>query len=289
MTRRPIARRTASAFAAASLLSLGLVGCGDDKDPGSAEDKEGTSAFGGIDEGDTVEAAEFVDTIAAGMEASTTATLTMTMTMGGEEGAITAEGAIDYTTDPPETAMTMDIDAGGEKMSADIRNVDGAIYMSMDELSEDGKFFKIDPDEPSFLSLLGLDQMVKQSDPLGSVEQLEPAIESVKYAGEEEVDGRDLHHYELTVDLAKYIEATEGEVPAEPSDEMPDAVTYDVWLDDEDRLGQVQLEFEMEGQELTMTMVADDWGSDVEIEAPPADQVEELPSMEEMFAELGES
>ena len=89
-------------------MLLGLAACGgDDSDTASDEpsvsESESTDEEDAADapaEGEVVDNAEFVDEMMAGLEASTTANMTMDMDFGG--GTLSAEGKVDYTTDPVE-------------------------------------------------------------------------------------------------------------------------------------------------------------------------------------------
>lgn len=288
MTRPIAVRRTLAGLAVAPLLLTGLAACGDSSgDTGSkaddpaADSLAGAAVLTGLETGDEVEADEFVDIVVEGMEASTTAHMTMTTTMG-DLGEMTAEGDVDYTADPPAMTMTMTLPSSMPMMGddpAEIRFVDGIFYMSMGELTQ-GKFWKLDPADPS--SPLGdLGAMLDQMDPTATMERLEPAISTVTYAGEEDVDGRSLDHYELTVDAAELGEAMNA--PQEAMGQLPDSVTYDLWLDEEHRMAQTTMELPIQGMTTNVEMVVDDWGKDVSIEAPPVDEVTEMPDMGAMM------
>jgi hypothetical protein len=190
---------------------------------------------------------------------------------------MTAEGDIDYTASPPAMEMTMAMPMAGAP-TFDMRFVDGTFYMSLGEMT-DGKFVKLDPSDPdSPLGDLGsmMDQ-VDQMDPAAMMERLEPSIDKVVYDGEEDVDGRSLDHYELTVDgtqLGKVME-----IPDAATAQLPDSLTYDLWLDDENRMAQMQMDMPVQGTSVAVEMSVDDWGKDVSIEAPPADQITEMPDL----------
>jgi hypothetical protein len=279
MTRSIAARRTLAAAALAPLLLAGVAACGND-DSGS-EAKESTSAAAvltGLQKGDEVDPGDFVDTVEDGVKASTTAHVTMKVGLGSM-GEMSGEGDLDYTADPPEIAMTMDLPMGGGDSKAEVRFVDGVFYMSLGNLSGN-KFWKLDPsDSDSPLGDMG--SMLDQVDPMGSLKKMEPAIETVTYTGGDEVDGRSLDHYELTVDPAEY--AKEMELPAEAKSQLPDELTYDIWLDDESRLAKMHMDLPVAGTESTVDITASDWGKDVSIEAPPADDVTEMPDMGSMM------
>lgn len=290
MTRPLRTRRLLAAVAVTPLLPAGLVACGSDADDASSSNGQSTSetstetpaesSSDDLEEGEQVEPADFIATVAAGLEESTTARVTLTSGFGGTE--LTGDGEIDYTTTPPSVEMVMQNPMMGEGGTTEVRSVDGIMYLSLGQLTG-GKFWRIDPSDPDGpLAGLGLDRMVQQTDPVGALQAMEPGIEQVVHAGEEEVDGRDLDHYELTMDVATAFEAIGVDLPPAAMKELPESLTYDVWLDEEDRFGKMSMEMPVQGQSMTTEMTADDWGTDVSIEAPPADQVTEMPDPSQM-------
>lgn len=281
MTRRPLpVRRSIAAAALAPLLVTGLAACGDDgSDDSSASDATSQVAdsdaesASDLEEGQEVDPDEFMKTVSEGLEASTTAHTTMTMTLG-TMGEMNAEGDIDYTTDPPSLAMTMASPMGEGDM--DIRMVDGIIYTSMGELT-DGKFLKLDPKDPdSPLGSLGMDSMLDQLDPRKSLETMADGISQVVYVGEE--DGLD--HFELTVDMAQFLNQMGEQLPPGAEKDVPETITYELWLDDEGRFARLVMDdLDVAGETTSMEMTMSEWGEEVDIEAPPADQITEMPQM----------
>jgi hypothetical protein len=286
VTRLITVRRTLAATAIAPLLATGLVACGDDDSGASASGTGQVALSSDLSEGDTVEPAEFVKTVTDGVEASTTAHMTMDIS-AGSTGSVTAEGDVDYTTTPPSMAMTMTLPgaAGGQSMGdMDIRMVDGVIYMSMGQLTQD-KFWKIDPSDPKGpLASMGMDKMMDQMDPAKALETMQDGISKVTYVGEE--DGLD--HYELTVDMKKMMDSMGGTLPDGVQGQMPDSITYDLWLDDQNRFTKMSMDdLPMGGTSGSMEMTVSDWGKDVDIEAPPADQVTDMPDFGSMMGATG--
>ena len=280
-TRHLAVRRVAAATV--SVLALGgLAACGDDSGDSDKAASDSTSQVAGetsddLEEGETVDPAEFVKTVTEGLEASTTAHVTMTMSLGST-GEVDAEGDLDYTTDPASVAMTMTSPMGGGDM--DIRLVDGIMYISMGELTQ-GKFMKIDPSDPKGpLAGLGMDGMLDQMDPGKALANLEGGISEVTYVGEED----DLDHYELTVDMQAMLEQMGSELPPSAESEMPETITYDLWLDDEGRFTKLSMDdLPMGGDSGSMEMTVSGWGEEVDIEAPPANQVTEMPGLGAMM------
>lgn len=286
MTRLITVRRTLAAAAIAPLLATGLVACGDDDSGASASGSGQVALSSDLSEGDQVEPAEFVKTVTDGVEASTTAHMTMDIS-AGSTGSVTAEGDVDYTTKPPSMAMKMTLPgaAGGQSMGdMDIRMVDGTIYMSMGQLTQD-KFWKIDPSDPKGpLASMGMDKMMDQMDPAKALETMQDGISKVTYVGEE----GGLDHYELTVDMKKMMASMGGNLPEGAQAQLPDSVTYDLWLDDQNRFTKMSMDdLPMGGTSGSMEMTVSDWGKDVDIEAPPADQVTDMPDFGSMMGATG--
>jgi LppX_LprAFG lipoprotein len=267
--RSLVARRSLAAAAIAPLLLTGVVACGDDAgDPDSA-------ALASLEQGDQVDPDEFIDAVADGIEASTTAHLEMKLSLG-DQLTTSASGDVDYTTDPPASALSMEVPGAGEM---ELVFVDDVLYLQVGAVSG-GKYWKVDLSDPDgVFGRMGLDKMLDQSDPLGALESMKGAIDEVTLAGTEEVGGRDLDHYELTIDPQAVLHSYGTDLPDAAAEAMPDSMTYDIWLDDQDRLAQMELDFPVMGQQVSMEMTVDDWGQDVSIEAPPADQVAEMPDL----------
>lgn len=286
-TRHLAVRRIAAATV--SVLALGgLAACGDDSGDTDTDATDSTSQVAGepeadddLEAGDEVDAAEFVKTVTDGLEASTTAHVTMTMTLGSA-GEMTAEGDLDYTTTPPNVAMTMSSPMGGGDM--DIRMVDGIMYLSMGQLTQ-GKFIKIDPsDKKGPLAGMGMDGMLDQMDPGKALQNLEGGISKVTFVGEED----DLDHYELSIDMQEMLAQMGNDLPPAAESQMPDAITYDLWLDDEGRFTKMSMdELPMGGASGSMEMTVSGWGEDVDIEAPAASEITEMPELGSMMQGMG--
>jgi LppX/LprAFG-like lipoprotein len=278
MTRPTAARRTIAALALAPLLLIGVAACGDDSGGSGSDAKDpaaGSAVLASLQKGDTVDPDKFVDTVSDGVKKSTTAHLEMKVSSGAEL-ATDASGDLDYTTTPPSMKMTMKVPMAGE---SDMILSDGIFYMKIGSMSG-GKYWKIDPSEKGgMLDGMGLDKMLDQSDPLGSLESLKSGIDKVTFEGNEQVGDRDLDHYKLTIDMQAVLTSLGSKLPAGSTDAMPKSVTYDLWLDDQDRFAQMKMAYPLMGQQFSMEMVVDDWGKDVSIEAPPADEVTKMPDL----------
>lgn len=281
--RRPLLHvRRPLAVAGATALLLALTACGGDE-PQKASDEPSISesSTDAGDPGDSadepaagseVDPADFVDDMMAGLEASTTAQMTMDMGIPG--ASMTVEGQVDYTTDPVNMAMTMINEAMGDQ-PMDFRLVDGIVYQNMGAMSNN-KFLMYDLSDPENLPP-GMDGLQEQMNPLSAFEQFEPALKSVTYVGTEDVDGEELQHYAIVLDTSK-MESFQG-LPADAG--LPPEIAYELYFDDEMRARQMDMTMEMKPP-VEMKVRFFDWGSPVDIKAPPADQVVDGSQMGQM-------
>lgn len=266
----PLTLRRTSATAALVLALSGITACGgDDEEPSAATTSESTSdpsESGAGDEespstdleGDEIEPAEFIDVYGAALDNASTANFAMTV-----EGPVPAEmtGQMDFTTQPPATRLSLQDPSSGQKQELTL--VDGALYVKI----PGGKYYKTDLAE----SPLG-GGSTGALDPRALLDTFEQAIIAASYLGTEDVDGEDLEHYRIVLDGAAMQEASGG---AElPDASVPAELSFDAYFGD-DLLRRVLLDLGSQGG--TVDVTYDDWGTDVDIVAPPASQVQQLP------------
>lgn len=274
-------RRTL-ALAATPVLLAALTACGGDSteqasdepaaasssDAGTASEEPADDASvegDDVAEGDEVDKDAFLEDFMDAVDNATTAHMSMTTGASGTE--FTADGAVDYTTTPPEMSMTMSNPAMGDQ-TMDVRLVDGFFYLNLGQMSQ-GKFVKVDTDDKN--SPLGdMSELTNSMDPVRSFEQFASGLDKVTYVGEESVDGEDLDHYVLTLDTSK-VEMLGGA----GTQGLPKTLDYDLWLDSDDRMRQVKIDL---GQTGSVDMKIFDWDKPVEIEAPANDEITELPA-----------
>lgn len=294
MTTQTLRQRTMRRVAAASatsVLLVGLTACSGDDDaadaneePSAAESSQTTDgeAADPVEEstaetetadvaaGEEVDTDEFVAMYQAGVEALTTASVTSLTSLAGTD--VKAEGDVDYTSDPASMTMKMDMGAAAGGGKIDMRVVDEMIYMNMGALSQN-KFIKIDLSDPNG-PMGDMSALTESMDPVSAFDQFSEGVDKVVFVGEEEVDGEALDHYELTVDTTK-IDALKDMGGEGAAADIPDSITYDMWLDDESRMRQVKTD--LMGTDSTTTI--SDFGKDVDIKAPSASQITKLPGM----------
>lgn len=273
--RRTTLFRRAAVTAAAPLLAVSLVACGgepetaaEETSSAAAEPTESEAAAETPAEGEEVDREQFVEDLAAAMEDAESAKMDMSMDIGAQ-GKLDIESQVDYTTTPPSMAMTMNNPAA-EGQSMDIRLIDSVMYMNMGQLSQD-KFFQMDLNDPQ--SPMGdMSELTDAMDPRTSFESYAEGLKKVVFVGEEDVDGEQLAHYRMTLD-PKQIEAMGG-AAGQGGQKLPKTITYDLWLDDQDRMRQVELDLEQLG---AMTIDVHDWNEPVDIVKPKKSEITEMP------------
>ena len=287
MRRTPLARRLGTA-ALVLTLGAGLSACNDDSDSsasaGSASD-EGTDA--GTDAGseESTDAGEepaeaslaelsvddFYPSVMEAMREAETFTFTTTSSSAGQ--SMDMSGQARFGDDGIEMKASS---TGAQAMEMIL--VDKAMYMKSAGLGTGDKWLKIDLSDPD--SLFGM--IGKASDP----EVMFKAMESPKkleLLGSEDVDGTPTNHYRITMDPTQYLEAME--FPAAMADMMPKELVTEMWVDADDLPRKFAQTLDMPaaggggGSTSTTEGTYSDFGTDVEIEAPPAAEVTEQPGM----------
>lgn len=275
MNRRPTvrARRALAAGVVVPLLAAGLASCGsDDKatagDKAAAESSESTDATA-TDEtpssepaGEEVDAAQFADDLAAAYDGLTTAKVSLSF-----DGAtkIVSSGVVDYRGDTPALQMSVE-GAYGTGTTSEVILVDEKMYLQV--AGKNAKYLEVDlsdPDNPLASSLGDMSAI----DPRATIEAFTENVKSVSKIGSEDIDGTPTTHYVLVADT----EALGDRLGKEAAD-LPESLTYDMWLDEEGRPRRIEADL---GDQGSMQTDMTDYGSEVSIEAPPADQVQAMP------------
>ncbi len=272
--------RRALSAAAATTAVLALAGCGGDDAEKAADRSSSSSASatpsasstpdassstsagesGPPTVGEAVSAADFAAVMKAALDNATTAHVTMDL--GGATGAGTAEGDADYSAKPPELAMTMDLAQLGGKV--EVRMVDGTMYLKSPSFGDQWVSFPLDdPSGP-------LGGMADLFDVTKTLENFASAVTSASH-DTQEVDGESLEHYTATVDTQKLLASMPSAAGAAGS--LPATVTQEWWFDDDGLIRKFSGDFGPASTSMTFS----DWGADVDIEAPPSDEVTSMP------------
>lgn len=138
-------------------------------------------------------------------------------------------------------------------------------------------------------------QQLGQSDPSQALDYLR-ATGSVETVGTEQLDGVETTHYKGTIELDKVAD----QVPAESQEQVRKAIDQlkkqtglteiptDVWVDADGLVRKMTFTYtakvpvpgeDTQDATSTVTMVFSDFGVDVNVEAPPADQVTDLAAL----------
>lgn len=276
--RRLTLRRTA--VAAVVPLALGtLAACGND-DPTTAADPQGDapsssatspSASPTEDAADSrrraVDPAAFLTKLKTAAQAITTARFTMTMDVSGQ--SVYAKGAIDMTGDSPAMQLTMDLTGMGTP--SDMRIVGGVMYIQ-DPTSSSGKYLEMDLSDPDG-PLAGMGDALDSYDPQSMIGKMSPdAFRKVTDLGSEEIRGQQLEHYRVILDTDAATSMFE-DLPRSAS--LPTTMTYDMWLDSQDRMARFKMLMKRVSQ---VTATYSDYGVDLHITAPDPADVMEMPS-----------
>ncbi|QIX28066.1 hypothetical protein ncot_16795 [Nocardioides sp. JQ2195] len=272
-----------AAIAAALASTLLLAGCNGDGDSNDSGDGESTSQSqgaesdggddsattdgatdGGSDDGDAelteLDSDSFYETVMTaqkdagsfkGVTTTTTGQATMTLDL---ESEYTDNGVAAKATTRPDAP---------QQISTIV--VDGVMYMQADGIGvPEGKWLKFDPSDPKNAGN-PLSQLMDMSDP----ETFFGAMDDPKHfelIGQEDVDGVAANHYNITISSETYAENLD--LPAEVVSMLPPELTFDMWIDAENRPVKVTQEYEIRGQTSQVEQTYSDYGVDVDIEAP---------------------
>lgn len=257
-----------SAVAGTAALALVLSACGNESG-GTAPDAA-----------EPVSAEQALSKIADQLDGMDSWKFTLDMT-----GPVTISGTGAYQVSPLAMEMNFDtFEAGGQSLSDGVkmRMIDDTIYMSLGELTQSlgGEWIKIDTSSSQFGDL---SEAFSQQDPRVQM-RLFASSGNGRVVGTETIDGVETTHYAATLDVNDV-----GEVAGLSASELTavtkafgeagvDSLNYDVWVDSDFRPRQVKVNVPSSAGELDMTMRITDINSPVEISAPPASEIVELPA-----------
>lgn len=290
--------RKALIAAGALALALTVGACGDEQ-KGSP-----TGGTGNNPPADTTglfnDAQSLVDAAKEGAAKAKTSKFTMDMNIGPMK--MTAQGQAEYAGADTKMQMTMNmggIPGAGEQgnMSFEMIMIDKAIYMKMPQGLGGGDASK--PWIKMSMDQLGqsgaqMEQSMQYSDPTKTLEMIQENGEILN-TEQTTVDGAPATKYSVELDVQKLLDSM-GQAGQLPGGVKIDKMPMDVYLNAENLPVQIDMDMgqlmkqiaEQSGQALppgmeNAKMVAKytDWGAPVDIQAPPADQVNEggLPGM----------
>ncbi|MFG1639705.1 hypothetical protein ACGFMK_05420 [Amycolatopsis sp. NPDC049252] len=287
--------RKTTLVAAGAALVLTLTACSGNAATGTAQ-PAGANGQSQADGGSGL-ASPFTDAIKLasaskqGTEKSKSAKFTMESSVGGQ--SMTASGAMSF--DGANTKMSMTSSAAGQE--TEIRILDGAFYIKMPaeqakQLGSGKQWIKFAPggDDPFSQMLGSSSQSAEQSDPSKILDQVSKTGRIVS-SDQTELNGQKVNHYVVEMDVAKSVdeftksmpEATRAKV-AETLKGKDVKIPAEFWLDKDNLPVQVTMDqgplmqaMGVPGADSSkFTMKYTDWGTQVDVVAPPADQVADL-------------
>jgi hypothetical protein len=209
-----------------------------------------------IDDGAEVDVAMFVRRLQAGIDDTDYAHIEFTMSGAG--GEMKGSGDVDYTAEPPNMQMSMEL--GPEKVGMLL--VDKTMYVQSSQAGR--KYLEYDLSDPDNPLGSGLSE---QLDPAGSIEAFTKAVSSVTSSGEESVDGRTLSRYVLTIDTTQLADQAGAAG-------LPPEMQFVVWLDKQDRMAKTSMAMGPVQYDATLS----DFDEPVDLKAPPKDQIVSPPA-----------
>ena len=273
--------RGALAVIATAAAVLALAACGGGDEP-SAEP------------GEAVAAAATNTAEADSSKIAFTATFGVPTGVEGEatEGALSGEGEFDY--ENRRGRLTVDLgdllaEAGlpGDA-SFELLLDENVLYLNFPLLTAfvpDAKeWLKVDLEEAAGLGGFDLSQL-GGNDPTRYLDYLKATGADVEEVGSEEVRGVETTHYRATVDLNEALELVPEEQRASVQaliDAGTTLLPLDTWVDGDGLVRRIDVDVPAgeSGATGNVTMDLFEFGVDVEIEPPPADQVTDVSELE---------
>ncbi|SFW66123.1 hypothetical protein [Amycolatopsis australiensis] len=226
-----------------------------------------------------------------GTEKSKSAKFSMEGSAAGQ--TLRATGAMAF--DGANTRFSMTTTAAGQ--TTEMRMVDQVMYIKLPaedqkQMGTDKSWAKISADGTDPISQAmgsALSQSAEQSDPSKILEQISKTGRIIS-SDQTQLDGQQVNHYKVEMDVAKAIDQFTSQVPAAARGKLTDMLKgkdvklpAELWLDKDNLPVQVTMDqgpmmqaLGAPAGESKFTMKYSDWGTQVDVTAPPADQVVDL-------------
>ena len=201
---------------------------------------------------------------------------TMTMEVMGQ--AVTADAEID--TESGLTHMTMDMGITDSPIEMIVDTNEKVIYFGSSFLGDSG--LPVDTDwvkmDQEFLAENGGDDSMFEATNVGNPLDAGAIFENAKSVTEigfDEVDGVKVKHFEVVVDTkaALAVSPQLQQQFDELDTDIPDELTYDVYVDEQNQLRRTTIEMPMMGQKVTVDIVIKPLTEAIVIELPAAADV----------------
>ena len=204
----------------------------------------------------------------------------MTIAFGGKRIDVPIDGAIDFEHQAASLSVDMSKLAGGVMSGAmEIRMVDGTMYMNMGALLGSRADSVLHGRDWVSVDVAAMGGQSSTQNPADMLQALRGAGD-VRLVGHEEIDGTETDHYRADIDVQKAMEkvpAKDRDLAARGLSDLGSSFPIDVWIDHDGLPRRFALDIEIPGQgSVRESIDYSDYGADVSIEAPPADQVQSM-------------
>ncbi len=264
---RTVRSRSRAALAGVAVLA-GVAACGTDAEVAEVAQETtspSTPEMAAVEPGGDVPAAELVQRLKSpGIQELNSFSFTLDLTDVEEQFAVA--GAVDLGSGSPAAQLTADVPPLG---ALDVLLVDGSAYVNIPELTPVGKYYEVPAEE---LADFGVSDVSESLDLTTLMEDWDTELTQVTFVGSEEVNGASTDHYEITLDPQAALDAAGQTAP--PDMDLPESGTYGIWVGEDDFIAQMVLDIDG----ASATVMLDDWGQVLQVQAPDAADVLELPS-----------
>ncbi|WIV61203.1 hypothetical protein [Amycolatopsis nalaikhensis] len=227
-----------------------------------------------------------------GTEKSKSAKFSMEGSVAGQ--TLSVNGVMAF--DGANTKFSMTSTAAGE--TTEMRMVDKVMYIKLpaaqqQQMGTDKAWAKISADGTDPISQAmgsAMSQSAEQSDPSKILDQISKTGRIIS-SDQTELNGEQVNHYKVELDVAKAIDQFTSQVPESARAQLTDKlkgkdvkIPAELWLNKDNLPVQVTMDQTAMlkalgmpgGTESKFTMKYTDWGTQVDVAAPPAEQVVDL-------------
>jgi len=258
-------------FVAGILVVLTLAACGSGstgKATGSGSSKVSTVAL----------VAGAADAAAAARTAKLSGS--MTIAISGRQVDVPIDGAIDFERQAASLRVDMSkLGQGVMSGAMEIRIVDGSMYMNMGALLGARADALLGGKDWIGVDMSGLGADSGTQNPADMLQSLRGAGD-VREVGHATIDGTETTQYHADIDVAKAMEKVPEKYRASAAAGMKVLGTtfpIDVWIDGDGLPRRFEIDIEIPGKgSVKESIDYTDFGADVSIDAPPADQVQSM-------------
>jgi hypothetical protein len=204
----------------------------------------------------------------------------MTIAISGEQLDVPIDGAVDF--EHQAASLRVDMSKLGQGVMSgamEMRIVDGSMYMNMGELLGARADALLGGKDWIGVDMSGLGADGGTQNPADMLQSLRGAGD-VREVGHTTIDGTDTTHYRADIDVAKAMEKVPEKFRATAAAGMKVLGTsfpVDVWIDGDGLPRRFEIDIEIPGKgSVKESIDYTDFGADVSIDAPPADQVQSM-------------